>query len=153
MNMLPTLRRPDGGRALLRDWDRLENRLQRLMGPSSLWEPTSEAFLWAPRVDFAEKNGGFALTAEIPGVNPDDVNIEVEGNVLTITGEKKVEREHKDERVQLSERRYGAFERSFTLPSSADPEQVSAEFKQGVLSVQIGKRPEARGKKIQITAG
>jgi HSP20 family protein len=152
MQLVPTLRRPDGGRSLLRDWDRLEDRMQRLMGGMPLWEPTSEAFVWAPKIDFADDNGNFVMTAELPGVEPKDVDIEVEGNVLTVKGEKKTTREHKEERIQVAERRYGAFERSFTLPSSADPEKITAEFKQGVLTVQIAKRPEARGKKIQVKA-
>ncbi len=152
METLPTLRRPDGGRSLLRDWDRLENQMQRLLGGMSLWEPTSEAFTWGPKVDISEDNGNYVLTAELPGVEPDDVDIEMEGNVLTIGGEKDVKREHEDERVQLSERRYGAFARSFTLPSAADPENVTAEFHQGVLTVRVGKRAEARGKKIEVKA-
>ncbi len=115
MQLLPTLRRPDGGRSLLRDWDRLEDQMQRLLGSMPAWEPTSDPFLWAPRVDFSDENGSFALTAELPGIEPNEVDIEVEGNVITIKGEKKLRREHKDERVQVAERRYGAFERSFTL--------------------------------------
>ncbi len=150
MQLLPTLRRPDGGRSLLRDWGQLEDQMQRLMGGMSLREPTSEAFTWGPKVDFSEANGNYVLTAELPGVEPEDVDVELEGNILTIRGEKKMKREHVDERVQLSERRYGAFERSFALPSSADPENVTAEFQQGVLSVQVAKRPEARGKKIKV---
>jgi HSP20 family protein len=152
MQTLPALRRPNGGRSLLREWDRMENQMQRLLGGMPLWEPTSEAFAWGPRVDFSEENGNYVLTAELPGVEPDHVDIEMEGNVLTIKGEKKVEREHQDERIQLSERRYGTFERSFTLPSAADPERITARFHQGVLSVQIAKRPEARGRKIRVEA-
>ncbi len=152
MQLLPTLRRPDGGRSLLRDWDRLEDQMQRLLGSMPAWEATSEPFLWAPRVDFSDENGSFALTAELPGVEPNEVDIEVEGNVITIKGEKKLRREHKDDRVQVAERRYGAFERSFTLPSSANPEEITADFRQGILTVHIPKRPEARGKKIEVKA-
>jgi HSP20 family protein len=152
MQVRPILRRPDGGRTLLRDWDRLENQMQRLLGSMPLWEPTSEAFVWSPEIDFAEEESQYSLTAELPGVEPGDVEIEVEGNVLTMKGEKRTKREHKDERVQFAERRYGSFERSFTLPSSADPEKVSADFHQGVLTIQIGKRPEAQGKKIEVKA-
>ncbi len=153
MQVLPTpRRRPNGGRSLLRDWDLLEHEMQRLLGGRPLWEGSSESFVWAPQIDFADENGSFVLTAELPGVEPNDVDIEVEGNILTIKGEKKVRREHEDERVQISERRYGAFERSFTLPSSADLEDISAEFHQGVLRIRIGKRAEACGKKIQVKA-
>jgi HSP20 family protein len=153
MQVLPIpRRRPDGGRSLMRDWNRLENEMQRLMGGSPFWEASSEAFVWAPQIDFTDENGTFVLTAELPGVELNDVDIEVEGNILTLKGEKKVRREHEDERVQIAERRYGSFERSFTLPSSADPENITAEFHQGVLQVRIAKRAEARGKKIEVKA-
>jgi HSP20 family protein len=152
MQIVPTFRRPDGGRSLLRDWDRLEDRMQRVLGAMPLWEATSEPFVWAPRVDFTDENGHFVLTAELPGVELGDVDIEIEGNVLTLKGEKKTKLEHKDERVQFTERRYGAFERSFTLPSAADPEKIDASFHQGVLTIEIAKRPEARGKKIEVKA-
>jgi len=153
MQILPTpLRRPDGGRSLLRDWDRLENEMQRLLGGRPLREASSEAFVWAPQIDFTDENGAFVLSAELPGVEPKHVDIEVEGNVLRIKGEKKVHREHEDERVQIAERRYGAFERAFTLPSSADVEDITAEFNQGVLRIRIAKRAEARGKKIEVKA-
>jgi HSP20 family protein len=153
MQILPLLRRRDPGRPMLRDWELLEDRMDRLMRGMPLWEPVTDPFVWAPRVDFVDENGAFLLTAELPGIDPDAVEIDVEGNVLTMKGEKKVEREHKDERIQLSERRYGAFERSFTLPSTADPEQITAEFRQGVLTVHIAKRPESQGKKIKVQAG
>lgn len=153
MQILPIpRRRPDGGRALLRDWDRLENEMHRLLGGAPLWEAASEAFVWAPQIDFSEENGTFVLTAELPGVEPSEVDIEIEGSVLTIKGEKKLHREHEDERVQISERRYGAFERRLTLPSSADPEKITAESHQGVLRIRIAKRAEARGKKIEVKA-
>jgi HSP20 family protein len=152
MQLVPTQRRPDGGRSLLRDWDRLEDRMQRLMGGMPLWESTTEAFVWTPKIDFTDANGNFVMTADLPGVEPKDVDIEVEGNLLTIKGEKRVTKEHKEERIQIAERRYGAFERSFALPSSADPEKVTAEFHQGVLTVRIAKRPEARGKKVEVKA-
>jgi HSP20 family protein len=153
MSILPTLRRSGGGRSSLQDWDLLDRQMQRLLGTSPLWDSPSEPFLWAPAVDFAEKDDTFVLTAELPGLAPEEVQIEMDGNVLTLRGEKKLEREHKDERMQLSERRYGAFERSFTLPSSADSEQVSAEFSKGILRISIGKRAEARGRRIEIRNG
>ncbi len=150
MQQLPSRRRPDGGRSLFRDRDFLDEQMQRLLGTMPLWGSVAESSGWAPRVDFAEENGHFSLTAELPGVQPDDVDLEVEGSTLTIRGSKKIEREVEDERVHLSERWYGTFERSFTLPSSANPEDISAEFQHGVLRVRIAKRAEARGKKIQV---
>ncbi len=152
MRMLPTLRRRGAGLPSWRDIDLLEDPMQRMFGTPPRWEPFSETFGWAPRVDLADENGQLVLTAEIPGIEPEDVDIEVEGNMLTIRGEKKIEREEKGEHIRLAERRYGAFERTFTLPSSADPEKVDAEFHQGVLKLKVAKRPEARGRKIQVKA-
>ena len=150
MSLLPILRRRTSAFSPWRDWELLEDRVQRLMGGISLGEPAAESFVLAPRVDFAEENQQYMLTAELPGVDPSDVHVEVEGNVVSIRGEKKVEREKSDERIQLAERRYGSFERSFTLPSAANPEKISAAFHQGILRVEIDKRPEATGRKIEV---
>lgn len=152
MRLTPTIRRREPGLFPFRDWDLLEDQMERLMRRLPLAEPSEEPFVWAPRVDFVEENGAFVLTAELPGIDPKDVDIEVEGNTLMVRGEKKIEREHEDERVRLSERTYGSFERSFTLPSSADPDKVDADFRNGVLRIHIQKRPEARGRKIQVQA-
>jgi HSP20 family protein len=152
MQILPTLRRRETGLFPWRDLDLLEDRMHRMFQTMPTWETAAEAFTWAPRVDLADEDGHFVLTAELPGIESEDVDIEVEGNVLTIRGEKKIEHEHKDERVHIAERRYGSFERTFTLPSSADPERVEADFHQGILKLQIAKRPEARGRKIEVRA-
>jgi len=153
MSILPGPRRPATGRSLARDWNQLENQMQRLLGRSPLWEGDGEPFLLSPQVDFTESNGEFVLTAELPGIEPEDVHIDLEGNVLTLKGEKREVREKEDEKVRLSERRYGTFERSFTLPLTADPESVSADFEKGILRIHIGKRPETRGRKIEIKPG
>jgi HSP20 family protein len=108
--------------------------------------------LLAPRVDFAEKNGKYLLTAELPGVDPKDVDVEVQGNLLSIRGEKKAESEREEGKVRIQERRYGSFERTLTLPQGADPNQIKADFRQGVLTVEIGKRAEAQGKKVKVEA-
>lgn len=153
MSILPGPRRADASRSLFRDWNRLEDQMQRLLGGSPVWEGEGAPFLLSPRVEFSESDGEFLLTAELPGVEPEDVHIDVEGNVLTLKGEKREVREKEEEQVRLSERRYGSFERSFNLPLTADPESVSAEFGKGVLRVHIGKRPETRGRKIEIQPG
>ena len=152
MQILPTRRRRDVASSPWRDVDFLEDQMQRLMRNIPFGEPFSESLAWAPRVDFTEEKDRYVLSAEIPGIEPGDVEIELEGNTLTIRGEKKIEREHEDERIQIAERRYGSFERRFTLPSAADPENVDANFHQGVLTVQIEKQPTARGKKIEVKA-
>ncbi len=152
MKILPTPRHRPARPSPWRDFDLLEDRMQRLMQSFPLWETPAEAFTWTPRVDLVGEEGHFVLTAEIPGIEPDDISVEVEGNVLTIKGEKKFEREQKDEHMHVAERRYGTFERTFTLPSAADSENIEADFQQGVLTLQIPKRPEARGRKIEVKA-
>jgi HSP20 family protein len=153
MQLLPTLRRRDGG--FLPAWpelDLLEDRMQRLARSLPWGSSTGEGPMWAPRVDFAEQNGEYVLTAELPGIEPKDVDIEVEGNVLSVKGERKAESERTQGQLRIAERQYGAFERTLTLPSSADPEKTRADFHQGVLKVRIPKRPEAKGKKIPVAA-
>ena len=105
---------------------------------------------WAPAVDIFEKDGNIVLKAELPGVNSKEVDIRVENNVLTLRGERKLEQEIKKENVHRVERTYGAFSRSFTLPSVVDTEKIKAEFKDGVLTVTLPKREEAKPKQIQV---
>ena len=104
----------------------------------------------APSVDIHEDEGHFIVTAELPGARREDVNVELEDDVLTIRGEKRCEREEKKEKRRFVERTYGTFSRSFTLPSHADPEQVSASLQDGVLTVKIGKRPETKPRIVDI---
>lgn len=105
---------------------------------------------WVPAVDVFEKNDEINLKAELPGLTKDDVNISIENNTLTITGEKKRESEVKDDSYHRVERSYGRFQRSFSLPSTIDPKNVKANFKDGILSVKLGKKEEAKPKKIDI---
>ena len=104
----------------------------------------------APSVDISEDDSEFIVTAELPGTRPEDVTVELEDDVLTIRGEKRSEREEKKEKRRFVERSYGTFSRSFTLPANADPERVSAAFKDGVLTVHIGKRPETKPRVVDI---
>jgi HSP20 family protein len=123
-------------------------------GPTSLFrgaEPTGTAFV--PPVNVYEDEHNIILTAELPGIEEKDLNITVENNVLTITGERKMETEVKKENFQRVERRYGRFTRSFTLPPTVDPENVNAEFNNGVLKLTLQKREEAKPKQIKIGLG
>jgi HSP20 family protein len=104
----------------------------------------------APSVDISEDNGNYIVTAELPGTRREDVAVELEEDVLTIRGEKRNEREEKKEKRRIVERSYGTFCRSFTLPANADPEQVSASFKDGVLTVTVAKRPETKPRVVDI---
>jgi HSP20 family protein len=103
-----------------------------------------------PAVDVAESEAAYKITAELPGMEEKEVEVTLAGNTLSIRGEKKDDREEKKEDYYLSERRYGSFQRSFTLPSDADPEKVDATFKAGVLSITIPKRDDARSSRKTI---
>ena len=105
---------------------------------------------WAPSVDIFEHEGNLVLKAELPGVDPKDVDVRVENNVLTLRGERKFETEVKKEKYHRVERAYGTFSRSFTLPNVVDTEKIKAEFKDGMLQVTLPKREEAKPKQIQI---
>ena len=123
-------------------------------GPLSLFrgaEPTGTAFV--PPVNVYEDEHNIIVTAELPGIEEKDLNITVENNVLTITGERKMETEVKKENFQRVERRYGRFTRSFALPPTVDPENVNAEFNNGVLKLTLQKREEAKPKQIKIGLG
>jgi HSP20 family protein len=103
-------------------------------------------------VDIVESNEGYVITVEIPGTKKEDVTVECHENVLTIKGEKKSEREEKDEHRHYVERSYGSFSRAFTLPSDASGDQVKASFRNGVLSVEIPKAEERKPKVVDIKA-
>ena len=108
---------------------------------------------WAPSVDIFEHEGNLVLKAELPGVDPKDVDVRVENNVLTLRGERKFETEVKKEKYHRVERAYGTFSRSFTLPNVVDTEKIKAEYKDGVLQVTLPQREEAKPKQIQVSVG
>jgi HSP20 family protein len=106
---------------------------------------------WAPAVDIYEQDGNIVLKAELPGVDPKDVDVRVENNVLTLRGERKLDNEVKRENYHRVERSYGAFSRSFTLPNVIDTEKIKAEYKDGVLRMTLPTREEAKPKQISIS--
>ncbi len=106
---------------------------------------------WAPPVDIYEQDGNLVLKAELPGIDPKDVDVRVENNVLTLTGERKFENEVKRDQYHRVERAYGRFSRSFTLPNVVDTGNIKAEFKDGLLRVVMPKREEAKPKQISIS--
>ena len=106
---------------------------------------------WMPPVDiFQAGDHELVLKAELPDMNRDDIDINIENFVLTIKGEKKASDEVKDEQSHHVERRYGSFSRSFSLPQTVDPNRVSAEYKQGVLTVKLPLREEAKPRSIKV---
>ena len=122
------------------------------------WFGRSMGGVLAPRVDVAEDEKAVTLTAEVPGVNEKDIDVSLVGDQLTIKGEKRSEHEEKKDVqghvVHRTERSYGAFQRTITMPYQVDPEQVSAQFKDGVLTVTLPKPPDAvaqkQGRKIEV---
>ena len=107
-------------------------------------------YRWMPRVDIEETNDSYLVTAELPGVKKDDVKIIFQDRTLTISGEKKEEREEKNANIHRVERQYGAFTRSFTLPLDVVADRIEARFKDGVLKIHIPKAEEAKPKEIEV---
>ena len=109
-----------------------------------------QSFDWTPRVNVEEAEDRFEITAEVPGMAKDGVNIEVQENMLTIKGEKKVEKEEKDRNFHICERSYGTFQRSFTLPENVKSEEIEAEYANGVLKILIPKAEPVKPKEIKV---
>jgi HSP20 family protein len=111
----------------------------------------SNAELWQPQADIKETETEFKITTEIAGVNPEDVEVEIADGVLTITGHKESKNEKEGEKVHLSERQFGAFSRSWTLPTTVSENDISASFQHGVLAVTVTKtHMMATPKKIKV---
>ena len=109
---------------------------------------TSGAFV--PPVDVYEDEQSIQLKLEVPGVDEKDLGIKIENNTLTVTGERKLEKEEKEENFHRIERRYGSFFRAFTVPTSVDTENVKASYSAGVLKLELNKKAEAQPKQIKI---
>lgn len=105
---------------------------------------------WIPAVDIQETENEYTLRAEIPGMDVKDVEVSLADNVLTLKGEKKIEKEEKKKNYHHVECRYGAFHRTFQLPPNVDDKNVKAECSKGVLTVHLPKSPEAKPKKIEV---
>ena len=132
------------------------NRMNRLFRESYSPESPEEALTttgFAPPVDIYEDEHTITLKLEVPGIDEKDIDVRVEGNTLTVHGERKIEKEEKEENFRRIERQYGAFTRSFTLPSSVDPGQVSAHYDKGVLKINLAKKTEAKPKQIKVNVG
>jgi HSP20 family protein len=106
---------------------------------------------WVPAVDVTEDTDGVQIGIELPGVRPEEVNISLENGVLTIRGEKKQVRDARGDQLRRFERRYGSFERGFTLPTTVDVERIAARFEHGVLTVTLPRAEQAKPRRIEIT--
>jgi len=107
---------------------------------------------WTPAVDIAESDAEFTVRAEIPGIDPNDLEVNITGNQLVLAGEKKESSEKKGKDFYQSESRYGSFRRSIPLPQSVDPEKVEADYAQGVLTIHLKKIQESPPKKVEVKA-
>ena len=110
-------------------------------------------FATAPAVEMSETNKAYKITAELPGIDPDEVEVTFDDGVLRIAGEKKEEREENERGYRVSERSYGAFERAVSLPSAANPDKINAKFKNGVLTITIAKDGEEKQNVRKIKIG
>jgi HSP20 family protein len=106
--------------------------------------------MWTPAVDIYENEEAVVVKAEIPGVERDQISVETKDGILTLHGERKFEKEVKEENYHRIERAYGTFHRSFSLPSSIEQEKISAKFKDGVLEVTLPKKERAKPKQIKV---
>ena len=132
------------------------NRMNRLFRESYSPEGPEEALTttsYAPPVDIYEDEHNITLKLEVPGIDEKDIDVRIENNTLTVHGERKIEKEEKEENFRRVERQYGEFTRSFTLPSSVDPQQVTAHYDKGVLNINLAKKAEAKPKQIKINVG
>jgi len=138
-----------------REFDIFSDRMRGMMEPF-LAEPIVPASVWdmegwVPAVELTEADGEYVLTAELPGISKADVDLSIDDGVLTLRGEKKTEKEEERGKTHYRERRYGAFERSFTLPSNVDAAKVKADFKDGLVEVHMPKGAATKGRKIELT--
>ncbi len=109
--------------------------------------------VFAPAVDVYEDEHNITLKVEVPGIDEKDIDIRVENNVLTIHGERKFEKDEKEENYRRVERQYGSFTRTFTLPNTLDAENIQADYDKGVLKIRMAKKAEAKPKQIKVNVG
>jgi HSP20 family protein len=140
-----------------REFEDMSNRLHRMYSrPAPPQANGNEAIVvadWAPSVDVSETDGAYQIKAEIPDVKKENVKVTLDDGVLTIQGERKLEKEEKGKKYHRVERSYGSFVRSFALPDLVDEVNVKAEFKDGVLNLTLPKSEKVKPKAIEVTVG
>ena len=145
--------------AILTRWDpirelySLQNRMNRLFEEQygGGKEDSLAAGAFVPPVDVYEDEHSVQLKLEVPGIDEKDLDVKVENNTLTVSGERKFEKEEKEENFRRVERRYGSFTRSFTLPNTVNTEDINAQYNNGVLTIKLAKRAEAKPKQIKVS--
>jgi len=139
-----------------REFVTLQSRMNRLFNDSLGSEGREEALTtttFAPAVDVYEDEHNVTLKVEVPGIDEKDIDVRIENNTLTVHGERKFEKEEKEENYRRVERQYGSFTRTFTLPQTVDQESVQANYDKGVLKIQLAKKAEAKPKQIKVNVG
>src|SRR5437870_604049 len=138
-----------------RDLGLLQDRMNRLFDDAGRWrndgEPSATTS-WSPSVDIFETEGDIVVKAELPGMDRKDITLHLESNVLTLRGERKFVKEAKEENYHRIERSYGNFSRSFSIPATVDEEKIRADYKDGVLSILLPKKEQAKPKQIKIAS-
>jgi HSP20 family protein len=155
-----TLTRFTPFRSGLNDVAVLQNRLNSIFNdfarPQADFQPASESLAagnFVPAVDVYEDAQKLVLKLEVPGIRKEDLDIRVEGRTLSVKGERRFEAEEKEENFHRIERRFGSFVRSFTLPNTVDVDNIEAQATDGVLSISLNKKPEAKPKQIEVRIG
>ena len=131
--------------------DRMNRLFQDTYGTQSREEGLTSSFV--PAVDIYEDEHYVTVKMEVPGIDQKDIDVRLENNTLTVRGERKFEKEEKEENFHRVERRYGTFFRAFTLPNTVDPDSVSADYDNGVLKLKLAKKAEAKPKQIKVNIG
>jgi len=139
-----------------REFATLQNRINRVFREAYTPEGHDETLTtssFAPAVDVYEDEHSVTLKIEVPGIEEKDIDVRIENNTLTVHGERKIEKEEKEENYRRVERQYGSFTRTFTLPTTVDAEKVQADYDRGVLKVTLPKKAEAKPKQIKVNVG
>ena len=139
-----------------REFSTLQDRMNRLFRESYGPEGREESLTttsFAPPVDVYEDEHNVTLKIEVPGIDEKDIDVRIENNVLTVHGERRFEKEEKEENYRRVERQYGSFTRTFTLPTTVDAEKVEANYDKGVLKIALPKKAEAKPKQIKVNVG
>jgi HSP20 family protein len=139
-----------------RDFATLQDRINRVFRDTYSQGGQDQSLAtssFAPAVDVYEDEHNVTLKVEVPGIDEKDIDIRLENNTLTVHGERKIEKEEKEENYRRVERQYGSFTRTFTLPTTLDSENVSANYDKGVLSITLPKKAEAKPRQINVNVG
>jgi HSP20 family protein len=138
-----------------REFASLQDRINRVFRESYDGASQDESLTssFAPAVDVYEDEHKVTLKIEVPGIEEKDIDVRIENNTLTVHGERKIEKEEKEENYRRVERRYGSFTRTFNLPQTVETENVSATYDKGVLKISLPKKAEAKPKQIKVNVG